>query len=232
MLIPKVAAEWDVIETEVILPLFATSSLRLHSTLIRELFQTLLPAIGEKVLSSLPRLSRMLLALHDVEVLGFFAHEISGLWGRGSASQQIATPIALEIVGSQSATPEVVEIVLCRVRCHSVISACVERAVGFRAPTIVISGLPMLFQEVGDGEQERTADIVIQVLGLCNAIAPAEGIKIAELAAQLLGTYGYDFLNGQRVKFQQCLFEFYLNDSHGIRTIVREIARASQNLFA
>jgi hypothetical protein len=232
MLIPKLANEWDVIENEVILPLFATSSLRLHSTLIRELFQTLLPVNGEKVLSSLPRLSRMLIALHDVEVLGFLAREVSGLWSsKLTGAQQIATLIALEIVESPSATSQVVEIIQCRIRCHSVLSACIERATGFQATGLVVNGLPLLFQAGIDNEKEKTAEIVIKVLELANSVAPAEGARLVDLGRQLLDTYGYDFLRGQRTKFQKCLFDFFLNDTHGVRKTVRDIALASQSLF-
>jgi hypothetical protein len=229
-LIPKLSLDWGLIENELILPLFATSDVFLQVSLVKDLFHTLFPAVGEKILSFLRRLSDMLVALNDSSVVAVVTRELCRLFEhQNEKCQEVAVQLLLAIIRA-GPTLAILEMAIDGVHVYSVLSVAVETAVKLESMDLVIKGLPLVIETGIEKEKTRTAEIVIRVLDFANA-AGQQGIRIVELVYQMLERFGTAFLVEKRREFQIGLFAFYLNDARDARRVVREIALKTQELF-
>jgi hypothetical protein len=210
--------------------LFATSDVFLQVSLIKDLFHTLFPAVGEKILSLLRRLSEMLVALNDSSVVELVTRELCRLFdNRNGKCQEVAVQLLTAIIRG-GPTPAILEMAIDCVHVYAVLSVAVETAVKLESIDLVIKGLPLVIETGIEKEKVRTAEIVIRVLEFANG-AGQQGIRIVELVQQMLEKFGVGFLVGKRRELQVGLFAFYLNDTGDVRRVVREIALRTQELF-
>jgi hypothetical protein len=231
MLIAKFTLRWESIENEIVLPLFASSRVFLQVPLINDLFHTLFPAMGEKVLSLLPKLPGMIAALNDVTVMELFVTEVCAVFERKNPNcQRVAVAILVQVMLGPAATPTILGLAIQRVRVYSVVSVAVERAVDLKSVDLIVKGIPLVIETGLEREKKRTSEIVIEVLTFANS-GVKQGLQMVEQIEKLLDEYGINFLREKGSEFQLCLFSFFLNDSLPIRKVVRAIATKTQALF-
>jgi hypothetical protein len=232
MLIPKLQMEWDAVETQVILPLFATSSDELETILLNGLFHTLLPLVGDKVLPVISKVSQLLIDLN--QVLPLLTEEICGLTSHeGESYKQTCVEIASGIVRSAAAEENVVEIALDRAgRYFPVVSECVKKALVFRSMRLILKGLPLLIELGAQTNQVQTGEILIAVLDFAKDLRGSGSSRLLPLICDLLEQNGYGFLAERRLEFQRVLFEFFTHESADVRALIKRMAVASHSLFS
>jgi hypothetical protein len=231
MLIPKLQMEWEAIETQVILPLFATSSDELETILLNGLFHTLLPVVGEKVLPVVGKVSHLLIDLN--QVLPLLTEEICALTlHEGDSYKQTCVEIASAIVSSAAAEENVVDIALDRAgRYFPVVSECVKKALVFDSLRLILKGLPLLIELGAQADHVQTSEILIAILKFANELPGTGSSRLLPLICDLLEQNGYAFLAERRLEFQRILFEFFTHESRDVRALIKRMAIASQPLF-
>jgi hypothetical protein len=236
MLVPKLPMGWPEVESQMVLPLFATSNDQLEGILLNGLFHTLLPLVRAKALSVVTRVSMLLIDLNQADVLPLLTEEICALPRYdGEEFTAVCVRIASAIVKSAAADEKVVEIALDRANKYfEVVSECVVKALALRAMPLILKGLPMLVElgvQSGDN-QVRTSEIVIQAIMFANRAKGPASRPLLPLICDLLDDNGYLFLRERRIEFQAALFEFFTNEAPELRALVKKIALASQCLFS